>query len=80
MTRTIGGVVFGVGVVVGIVVATWSGRVVEAQGGWQCASWTFEEKPNASAVGTWLGSAKTVQLTSAGLSAGSRFAVVACKQ
>ena len=80
MKRTMYGVVLGMGVAIGLAIATWSARTVEAQGAWQCASWTIEEKANVTAIGTWLGAAKTVQLTSSGLSAGSRFAVVACKQ
>ena len=80
MKRMMYGLVLGMGVLLGVAIATWSGRTVEAQAGWQCAAWTVEEKPNVTAIGPWLGAAKTVHLTSAGLSAGSRFAVVACKQ
>jgi hypothetical protein len=80
MKRTMYGVVLGMGVMLGVAISMWSGRTVEAQAAWQCASWTLEEKPNVTAIGTWLGAAQTVQLTSAGLSAGSRFAVVACKR
>ena len=80
MKRTISGAILGTGVLLGILIgASWSGRV-EAQVNWQCRSFPMEEKADAAVVGTWLGTAKTFQMTSAGLSAGSRFAVVVCKQ
>ena len=81
MKRTMSGAILGIGVLFGLLIAaSWPERVVEAQAAWQCRSWTIEEKGDAAVVGTWLGTAKTFQMTSAGLSAGSRFAVVVCKQ
>jgi hypothetical protein len=81
MKRKVCGAIIGMGLLLGSVIALlWPARVVDAQTSWQCRSWTLEEKADATPVGTWLGQAKTVQLTAAGLSAGSRFAVVACKQ
>jgi hypothetical protein len=60
----------------------WPARVLEAQGAWQCRSWTVDEKGDVGAVGTWLGTARPedIHLSSSGLSAGSRYAVVACKR
>jgi hypothetical protein len=81
MQKTVSGAILGIGVLLGLLIgASWPGQVVEAQAAWQCNSWTIEEKGNAAVVGTWLGTARAVHMTSAGLSAGSRFAVVACKQ
>ena len=81
MKRTISGAILGTGVLFGLLIgASWPERVVEAQTAWQCRSFTLEEKADAAVVGTWLGTARTFQMTSAGLSAGSRFAVVVCKQ
>jgi hypothetical protein len=54
--------------------------VVSAQGGWQCRSWTVESKDSVDAVGPWLGTAARVELSTAGIEIGGRYAVVACKQ
>ena len=81
MKKTVGGAILGIGLLLGLLIgASWPAQVVEAQTTWQCSSWTIAEKGDAAVVGTWLGTARTVHMTSAGLSAGSRFAVVACKQ
>ena len=81
MKRTISGAMLAIGVLFGLLIgAAWPERVVEAQTAWQCRSFTMEEKADSAVVGTWLGTARTVQMTSAGLSAGSRFVVVVCKQ
>lgn len=81
MKKAVCGAMLGTGVLLGfLIAASWPERVVEAQTTWQCSSWTFGEKADAAVVGTWLGTARAVHMTSAGLSAGSRFAVVVCKQ
>jgi hypothetical protein len=80
MTRTAYVAIFVSGLVLGAFVAVGPTRVVEAQGAWQCRSFTLEEKADGAVVGTWLGTAANVHVTSAGLSAGSRQAVVACKR
>jgi hypothetical protein len=84
MTRTAFAAIFAIGMAVGAagMAAWWPVAVLEAQGAWQCRSWTLEEKGDAGALGTWLGTTSTsnVLMTSAGLSAGSRFAVVTCKR
>jgi hypothetical protein len=81
MKKAISGAILGAGVLLGLLIAaSWPERVVEAQTTWQCRSWTLEEKADAAVVGTWLGTAKVVHMTSAGLSAGSRSVVVVCKQ
>ena len=65
--------------------------VVNAQTGWQCQSWTFQkgreqapamraEQENMAAVGAWLGQARTVQISAAGLDVAGLYALVACKQ
>jgi hypothetical protein len=81
MKRTAYVAIFVSGLAIGAVIAVgWPAQVVEAQGAWQCRSFTLEEKADAAVVGTWLGTAANVHVTSAGLSAGSRQAVVACKR
>lgn len=83
MNRTATVAIFALGLSLGAGVALWwPAPVVEAQGAWQCRSFTLEEKADAGVVGTWLGTANpdNVEMTAAGLSAGSRFAVVACKR
>ena len=81
MKKTVSATILGTGVLLGLLIAaSWPERVVEAQTAWQCRSWTLEEKADAAVVGTWLSTARAVHMTSAGLSAGSRFAVVVCKQ
>jgi hypothetical protein len=83
MKRTAYVAIFAIGLAIGVAAAAWwPATVVEAQGAWQCRSWTIDEKGDTGAVGTWLGTTPggNVHLTSAGLSAGSRYAVVACKR
>ena len=83
MKRTALVAIFASGLAIGVGVAVgWPVRVVEAQGAWQCQSWTLGEKSDAGAVGTWLGTTSTgnIHMAVAGLSAGSRYAVVACKR
>jgi len=81
MRRMVCGAIFVVGLLIGFGIAAWPfERVVAAQSGWQCRSWTLDEKGDATAVGTWLGAAQSAQIATAGLSAGSRFTVVACKK
>jgi hypothetical protein len=88
MKRTVAVMIFASGIAAGF----FGGQVlgpavaVEAQGagapGWQCRSWTRNDASatDVTEVGGWLANAMNVQLTSAGLSAGSRYALVACKQ
>ena len=81
MKKTACGAILGTGILLGLLIAaSWPEGVVEAQTTWQCGSWILGEKSDAAVVGTWLGTARAVHMTSAGLSAGSRFAVVVCKQ
>jgi hypothetical protein len=54
--------------------------VVSAQAGWQCRSWTLDSNESADAVGSWLGTAARVEISTAGLEAAGRYALVACKQ
>jgi hypothetical protein len=81
MGRTLGAVL----VMVGVGIGFSAGRVlpdsvVSAQTGWQCKSWTLQKQEDAAAVGSWLGQARTVQMSSAGLSQSGLYNVVACKQ
>jgi hypothetical protein len=81
MKKKVGGAILGTGVMLGLLIGgLWPERVVEAQTAWLCRAFTLEEKADAAVVGTWLATARTVHMASAGLSAGSRFAVVVCKQ
>jgi hypothetical protein len=83
MKRTACVAIFVSGLSIGaVIVVGWPARVVEAQAAWQCRSWTVDEKGDVGAVGTWLGTARSedIHLSTAGLSAGSRYAVVACKR
>ena len=81
MKRKVLGGVFLLGLLVGLVTAQWlPERVVQAQTTWQCKSWgNLAPAGDVSAAGTWLGSAKSVQITAAGLSAAT-YTLVACKQ
>lgn len=64
--------------------------VVHAQASWQCKSWTFgltdalgrpqANQDDAAAIGTWLGQARTVEMSSNGLEVAGRTSVVVCKQ
>ena len=81
VNRLIGVGLLSAGVVTGVVLARlWPEPVVSAQGGWQCRSWTLESTDRADAVGTWLGAAHNVELSTAGVDIGGRYALVACKQ
>ena len=55
-------------------------REALAQSNWQCMSWTLDSNGNLGAVSNFLAGAKTVELTSAGVSVANRFVMVACKQ
>jgi hypothetical protein len=69
------------GVVTGVVLARlWPEPVVSAQGVWQCRSWTLDLKEGADAVGPWLGTAQNVELSTAGVDIGGRYALLACKR
>ena len=70
--------VFITGVVAGLIVSHVPGFEAMAQSNWQCMSWNIEPGGNASAVTNFLSGARSVELESAGLSAG-RFTVLACK-
>jgi hypothetical protein len=81
VNRLIGVGLLSAGVVTGVVLARlWPEPVVSAQGAWQCRSWTLESKEGADAVGPWLGTAHNVELSTAGVEIGGRYALVACKQ
>ena len=80
MKRLMIAIVFMTGLVLGYLMAGSSGTTVLAQRSWQCRSWDMDSKTDTSnAIASFLGSAANVQLTSAALSANSRYAVVACK-
>ena len=73
--------VFVAGIVAGYVMAGLSETTVLAQRPWQCRSWELDSKTDnaAAVIGTFLGSATNVQVTSAAPNVGSRYAVVACR-
>ena len=80
MKRTMVAIVFVAGLVAGYFVAGIGETTVLAQRSWQCRSWEMDSKTDTSnAIAAFLGSASTVQLTSAALSVGSRYEVVACR-
>ena len=80
MKRTMFAVLFVAGLLVGYFMARYSDTAVLAQRPWQCRSWEMNSKTdNASDIGTFLGSATNVQITSAGVEVGSRYAVIACR-
>ena len=82
VNRLIGVGLLSAGVVTGVVLARlWPESFVSAQGGvWQCRSWTLDSKEGADAVGPWLGTARNVELSTAGVEIGGRYALVACKR
>ena len=80
MKRAVSMSLFILGLAAGLGSSMWWPERVAAQVGWECRSWTIEQRDDATPIGTWLGGANDVQLTTAGLSAGSRYAVVACKR
>jgi len=68
------------GLVAGFVIAGFWETTVLAQRPWQCRSWEMNSKQDdAGVIGTFLGSATNVHLAAAGVSVGSRYAVVACR-
>ena len=73
-------VVFAAGFVAGMFTSHLLEPEASAQSNWQCMSWTLDSGGNLAAVGSFLAGAKTVELTSAGIEVGNRFALVACKQ
>ena len=79
MKRLLVAIVFMTGLVLGYLMAG-SSTTVLAQRSWQCRSWEMDSKTDTSnAIAAFVGSAANVQLTSASLSANSRYAVVACR-
>ena len=81
MTRTMGAVSVVAGIALGFAGSRFVPEpVVAAQTSWQCKSWVFQRQADASEIGTWLGPAKTVQISTAGLSQAGMYSVVACKQ
>lgn len=81
MGRRLGVVLIAVGVVIGFKAASLvPDSVVNAQGGWRCKSWVVTNGEGADAIGTWLGQARNVQLSSNGIDVGWNSHVVACKQ
>jgi hypothetical protein len=80
MKRLLVAIVFIAGIGLGYFVGASSETTLLAQRPWQCRSWDMDSKTDTSnAIAGFLGSAANVQLTSAALSANSRYAVVACK-
>jgi len=74
------GVVFAAGFLTGRFTSQLLEREVLAQSNWQCMSWTMDSNGNLGAVTNFLAGAKTVELTSAGVSVANHFVLVACKQ
>jgi hypothetical protein len=78
--RTFGAVLVVAGMAIGFMAARMVPEpVVSAQTGWQYKSWTFQEGEDG-AVGTWLGQAMSVQLSSNGIDVAWHSHVVGCKQ
>ncbi len=78
MKRTISGAILGIGVLFGLLIAaSWPERVVEAQRPGSAGPGPSRRK-ETRVVGTWLGTAKTFQMTRR--LRGVRFAVVVCKR
>jgi xanthosine utilization system XapX-like protein len=72
--------VFVAGLVIGYFIAGHGETRLLAQRPWQCKSWEMDSKTDTTgAIGTFLGNATNVQLTSAGVEVGSRYAVIACR-
>jgi hypothetical protein len=78
MKKVTFGIVFGAGLVVGLLVTHFPGFEAMAQNNWQCMTWNLEPGGNANPVSSFLSGARQFELESAGLSAG-RFTVLACK-
>ncbi|HET9943265.1 MAG TPA: hypothetical protein VFR05_07990 [Terriglobia bacterium] len=80
MKKVIAGATFAAGLIAGLFGAQFLEREALAQSNWQCMSWALDSGGNVSAVSNFLSGAKTVELTSSGLSTANRIALVACKQ
>jgi len=80
MKRAMVATVFVAGLVAGYFMAGYGETTVLAQKPWQCRSWEMDSKTDTSnAIAAFLGSSTNVQLTSAAVTVGSRYAVVACR-
>jgi hypothetical protein len=80
MKRGFVAIVFLTGLAGGFFMAHFNQTTVLAQRAWACKSFNMDLNQDTSgAIGTFLGNASAVELSSAGLSAGQRFAVVACR-
>jgi hypothetical protein len=80
MKRALVVIVFLAGLAGGFFIAQFSQPTVLAQRAWTCKSFNMDLNQDTSgAIGTFLSNASAVELSSAGLSAGQRFAVVACR-
>lgn len=80
MKRVMVAIVFVAGLVGGLFIARYSETTVLAQRPWTCKSFEMDSKQDtANSIGGFLGSASTVELTSAGLEVASRYIVVACR-
>ena len=80
MKKVVLAVVFAAGFLTGRSTSQLLEREALAQSNWQCMSWTLESSGNLGSVSNFLAGAKTVELTSAGVEVGNRFALVACRQ
>ena len=81
MTRKMSAALLGTVLAIGFVCSMLiPNMVVEAQTNWQCKSWTLQKDEDAAPVGAWLGQAKNVEISAAGLSVSALTRVVACKQ
>ena len=80
MKRTVIVIVFAAALLADLVAPRLLEREALAQTSRQCMSWTVESGGSLDDVATFLAGAKTVELTSAGLSIANRFALVACRQ
>ena len=81
MTRTMGAALLGTGLAIGVVCSMLIPNVVvEAQANWQCKSWTLQKDEDVAPVAAWLGQARNVQISAAGLSVSALTRVVACRQ
>ena len=81
MTRTMGVAMMVAGMAIGVAGAKFFEPAVMAQTPWQCKSWMLKQQDqDVAAVGTWLGAARSAQVTSAGMSIAGIVRVIACKQ
>ena len=81
MTRMMGAALLGTVLAVGFVCSMLIPNVVvEAQTTWQCKSWTLQKDEDIAPMAAWLGQAKNVEISTAGLSVSALTRVVACKQ